>query len=60
MAFGDVCEAERASLVAEAVKTTHLPGKFHGQRSLSGYGQGVAKSQTQLSDYAHRCTKLKM
>jgi len=37
LAFGDVCEAERAPLVAQAVKTTHLPGKFHGQRNLAGY-----------------------
>ena len=28
-----------------------LPGEFHGQRSLVGYSPGVAKSQTQLSDY---------
>ena len=25
-----------------------LPGEFHGQRSLAGYGPRVAKSQTQL------------
>ena len=28
-----------------------LPGKFHGQRSLLGYSHGVAKSQTQLSNF---------
>ena len=26
-----------------------LPGEFHGQRILAGYGPGVAKSQTQLT-----------
>ena len=29
-----------------------LPGKFHGQRSLVGYSQGVTKSQTGLSTLA--------
>ena len=28
-----------------------LPGESHGQRSLGGYGNGVAKSQTRLSNY---------
>ena len=28
-----------------------LPGKSHGWRSLVGYDHGVAKSQTQLSDF---------
>ena len=28
-----------------------LPGKSHGQRSLVGYSQGVAKSQTRLSNF---------
>ena len=27
-----------------------LPGKFHGQRILAGYGHGVAKRQTWLSN----------
>ena len=29
-----------------------LPGKSHGQRSLVGTVHGVAKSQTQLSDFS--------
>ena len=29
-----------------------LPGEFHGQRSLVGYGQSMgSQSQTRLSDY---------
>ena len=28
-----------------------LPGESHGQRSLAGYSPGVAKCQTQLSDF---------
>ena len=32
-----------------------LPGKFHGQRSLAGYSEGVAKSQTQLSVQTRTC-----
>ena len=36
-----------------------LPGKSHGQRILVGYSHGVAKSQTQLSDFTllHRKNK---
>ena len=30
--------------------------KFHGQRSLAGYSPWVAKSWTQLHDWAHVCT----
>ena len=30
-----------------------LPGKFHGQRSLTGYSPWVAKSQTRLSPHTH-------
>ena len=29
-----------------------LPGKFHGQRRLAGYGPRVIKSQTRLSKLA--------
>ena len=29
----------------------HLPGKFHGLRSLVGYSPWVAKSRTRLSDF---------
>ena len=34
-----------------------MPGKSHGQRSLVGYSPWVAKSQTQLSDWAHTLMK---
>ena len=33
-----------------------LPGKFHGWRNLVGYSHGVAKSQTQVSDFAFTFT----
>ena len=36
-----------------------LPGEFHGQRSLAGYGPQGAKSQTQLSDkHTHTVVKI--
>ena len=36
----------------------HLPGKSHGQRSLGATVHGVAKSQTQLSDFISMSTKV--
>ena len=33
-----------------------MPGKFHGQKSLAGYGHGIAKSWTQLSDFTRSLT----
>ena len=30
-----------------------LPGKFHGQRSLAGYGHGIANSRTRLTDFTY-------
>ena len=36
----------------------HLPGKSHGHRSLGATVHGVAKSQTQLSDFISMSTKV--
>ena len=36
-----------------ATHSVVLPGKFHGQRHVVATIPGVAKSQTQLSNYAH-------
>ena len=33
-----------------------LPGKFHGQRSLAGYGHEIAKSRARLSDFTGSLT----
>ena len=36
-----------------ATHSVVFPGKFHGQRHMVATIPGVAKSQTQLSNYAH-------